>query len=194
MRLLMTMVAVTLAAIFAERLSTPSSAETSMEVQMADNSVPKNASHTDAEAFLSNALPAATAANPKYRTPGTDYDRRWLIKTITFSRAESGGVIVSLDEDFEDYRDGALVSRGTHEATFAIDDVTISPETADDVSEKGDRALGVLFQCVGAPCIDAVWDGQKSVSARTDIYVQDLSHRERILSAFRALQEKGVSR
>ena len=161
---------------------------------MADDSVPTFASQTDAEAFLSDALPAATAANPKYRTPGTDYDRRWLVKTITFPRAEGGGVIVSIDEDFEDYRDGALFSRGTHQARFTIDDVKISPETADDVSEKGEKALGVLFQCVGAPCVHSVWDGQQSVSARTDIYIQDSNQRERILSAFRALQEKGASR
>jgi hypothetical protein len=185
MRLLTTMIVVTLLAMLAEGFSTPSAA-----VQVADNSAPTFASQTHAEALLSGALPAATAANPKYRTPGTDYDRRWLIKTVTFSRAESG-VIVSTDEDFEDYRDGALVSRGTHQARFAIDDVKISPETASDVSEKGEKAMGVLFQCVGAPCIHAVWDGQQSVSARTDIYIQDSNQRERILSAFRALQEKG---
>lgn len=161
---------------------------------MADNAVPTFTSPTDAEAFLSHAVPAATAANPKYRTPGTDYDRRWLIKAITFSRAEGGGVIVSTDEDFEDYRAGALTSRGTHQARFAIDDVKILPETADDVSEKGEKAMGVLFQCVGAPCVHAVWDGQPSVSARTDIYIQDANQRERILSAFRALQNKGASR
>jgi hypothetical protein len=194
MRLLTMMVAVTLVATLAEGSSISSAAEATMEVQMADNLVPTFASRTDAEAFLSGALPAATAANPKYRTPGTDYDRRWLIKTITFSQAEGGGVIVSADEDFEDYRDGALVSRGTHQASFAIDDVRISPETADDVSEKGEKALGVLFQCVGAPCIRAVWDGHPSVSARTDIYIQDSNQRERILSAFRALQEKAASR
>jgi len=195
MRLLTTTIAVTLVAMPAGGHSTSSAAaEATMEVQMADNAVPTFTSPTDAEAFLSDAVPAATAANPKYRTPGTDYDRRWLIKAITFSRAEGGGVIVSTDEDFEDYRAGALASRGKHQARFAIDDVKISPETADDVSEKGEKAIGVLFQCLGAPCVHAVWDGQPSVSARTDIYIQDANQRERILSAFRALQNKGASR
>jgi hypothetical protein len=194
MSLLMMMIAVTLVATLAEGSSISSAAKATMEVQMADDLVPKFASQRDAEAFLSDALPAATAANPKYRTPGTDYDRRWLVRTITFSRAEGGGVIVSADEDFEDFRDGALVSRGTHQASFAIDDVKISPEAADDVSEKGEKALGVLFQCVGAPCIRAVWDGHPLASARTDIYIQDSNQRERILSAFRALQEKAASR
>jgi len=191
MGLLTTMIAVTLVAMLAEGSSISSAAEATVEVQMGDNPAPTFASQTDAEAFLSGALPAATAANPKYRTPGTDYDRRWPIKTVTFSRAEGDGVIVSTDEDFEDYRGGALVSRGTHQARFAIDDVKISPETTDDVSEKGEKARGVLFQCVGAPCVHAVWDGKQSVSARTDIYVQDSNQRERILSAFRVLQEKG---
>ena len=89
-------------------------------------------------------------------------------------RSQSGGLIVSTDEDFEDYRNGALISRGTHQATFAIDDVTISPETADqDTTENGEKAMGVIFRCVGAPCIQAVWDGQKSASAWTDIYLQE---------------------
>ena len=158
---------------------------------MADSSASTFASRADAEAFLSNALPAATAANPKYHTPGSDYDRRWLIKSITFSRAGGGGVIVSIDETFEDYRAGALVSQGTHQARFAIDDVTISPETADDESEKGGKAQGVLFQCVGAACIHAVWDGEPALSAKTDVYVQDANLRDGVLSAFRALQEKG---
>jgi len=158
---------------------------------MGDNSALTFASRADAEAFLAHALPAATAANPKYRTPGADYDRRWLIKSITFPRTEGGGVVVSIDETFEDYRDGALNSQGTHQARFAIDDVTISPETTDDISEKGEKAQGVLFQCVSAACIHAVWDGKPSLSARTDVYVQEANLRHRILSAFRALQEKG---
>ena len=88
-------------------------------------------------------------------------------------------MIVSTDEDIEDYRDGSLSSRGTHEATFAIDDVTVSPETSDqDTTESGEKAMGVIFRCVGAPCIEAVWDGQKSMSAWTDIYVQDAKSRD----------------
>ncbi len=165
-----------------------------MEVRLAENSASTFASRAQAETFLSGALPTATAANPKYRTPGADYDRRWLIKTVTFSRAEDGGVVVSLDEDFEDYRNGAIASRGAHEARFAIDDVAISFETTGDATERGEKAKGVLFQCSGAPCVHAVWDGKPSVSAKTDIYIQDASQRERILSAFQALQNKGASR
>ena len=190
MWLLMTMMAAALATTSAAGSWTPSTSKVSAQIRLAENSAPTFASEADAQAFLSTALPAATAANPKYHTPGTDYDRRWLIKTVTFSRADTGGIIISLDEDFEDYRGGGLASRGTHQARFAIDDVTISPETTDDLSDEGEKALGVLFQCAGAPCVHAVWDGKPSVSTRTDIYIQDANQRERILSAFRALKKE----
>jgi hypothetical protein len=162
------------------------------EVKLAD-AVQAFASKAEAEAFLSRAVPAATAANPEYRSPGKDVATRWLTKTIAFRQSQSGGPIVSTDEDIEEYRDGLLSSRGTHEATFAIDDVTASLETADqDRTESGEKAMGVIFRCVGAPCIEAVWDGQKSMSAWTDIYLQDAGSREQILAAFQALQ-KGAS-
>ena len=138
-----------------------------MEVRLAENSASTFASRAQAETFLSEALPAATAANPKYRTPGADYDRRWLIKTVTFSRAEDGGVVVSLDEDFEDYRNGAIASRDAHEARFAIDDVAISLETTDDATERGEKAKGVLFQCIGRP-LRPRGLGRKAVGQRQD--------------------------
>ena len=50
------------------------------------------------------ALPAATAANPKYRSQGSDLERRWLTKEIEFHRGENGGLTVSTRESFEDYR------------------------------------------------------------------------------------------
>ncbi len=148
------------------------------------------ASASQAEIFLRRALPAATAANPKYRSPGSGLERRWLTKQIAFHRGDKGGVIVSTRETFADYRAGALTSEGTHEATFAIDDVKISEEVTDDVAESGGKARGVLFRCVGAPCIQAVWSGAKSVSASTDIYVQDAARRNQVLAAFRALRRK----
>lgn len=188
MRLSKTIVATLLAA-YSGEFSTPSTAEAPLEVQMADNSAPPFASQAHAEAYLSEALPAATAANPKYRTPGTDYDRRWLTKSITFSAADDGGVAMSSDEVFEDYRNGAIASRGTHETRLALGDVEISLETADDLTEHGEKALGILFKCVGAACIHAVWDGKPSLSDRTDIYIQDAGQREKILSAFHALQK-----
>ena len=70
MRLLTRMIAVALETILAAGSWPPSMAKASTEGRMAENAVPAFASSADAEAFLSDALPAATAANPKYRTPG----------------------------------------------------------------------------------------------------------------------------
>jgi hypothetical protein len=152
------------------------------------------ASPSEAEVYLRRTLPSATAANPKYRTPGADYARRWLTKAISFHKRENGGIVVSTREIFEDTRHDARGSEGTHESTFAVDDVKISDESADDIAESGEKARGVLFRCIGAPCIRAVWSGQKSLSAQTDIYIQDTARRERILAAFRTLQRKAKSR
>lgn len=168
---------------------------TASELKLADAAAQPLASRADAEAFLSQDVPTATSANPKYRSPGKNAATRWLTRTIAFSQSQGGGVIVSTDEDIEDYRNGSLSSRGTHEATFAIDDVTVSPETSDrDTTESGEKAMGVIFRCVAAPCIEAVWDGKKSMSAWTDIYVQDAKSREQILAAFRALQKRASSK
>ena len=148
-------------------------------------------SRAEAEAYLKRAVPAATEANPKFRSPGSDVLRRWLTRSVAFHASDDGGVIVSTSETFEDFRDGSLSGRGTHEAEFAMDDVRVSPETTDDVTESGEKAQGVVFTCVGAPCIHAVWDGQKSVAASTDIYLQDAARRDEILAAFQALRRKG---
>jgi hypothetical protein len=151
------------------------------------------ASRSEAEAFLSAALPAATAANPSYRTPGTDYSRRWLNKTTAFENNAAGGVVVSTDEIFEDFRNGVRFNQGTHQASFPIDAVAISLESTDDTTESGAKARGVLFKCPDAPCIEATWDGRKSMSGSTDIYIQDPDQRDKIFAAFRALQGKSGS-
>ena len=165
------------------------------EVKMADSDDTSFASRAQAEAFLSHAVPAATAANPKYRSPGEDVLTQWLTKSVSFREAEGGGVIVSTHETNDQYRNGAIVKPGTHEATFATDDVTVSLETSDqDVTEDGEKAKGVLFRCIGAPCIEAVWDGQKSMSAWTDIYLQEPKSRAQIFAAFQALQRKPAAR
>lgn len=158
---------------------------------MANASSSPFGSAAEAEAFLSGAVPAATTANPRYRSPNSDVETRWLTRTISFKRSGSGGVIVSTDEEVEGYRDGVQSSKQGHQATFAIDDVAISLErSAQDTTAAGEKARGVMFRCAGAPCIDAVWDGKPSRSAWTDIYVNDPAERERIFDAFRALQSK----
>ena len=146
-------------------------------------------SSREAGAYLARALPAATETNPKYRSPGSDALRRWRTLSAGFHDGEDG-VIVSTREAFEDYRNGALSGGGTHEAAFAIDDVRVSDETADDLTESGEKAQGILFTCLRAPCISAVWDGEKSMADKTDIYIQDAAERAHILAAFQALRRK----
>jgi len=165
------------------------------EFHVADNPSPSFASKAEAEAFLKRALPAATAANPRYRSPKGGVETRWLTKSISFDLNNAGGVVVSTDEEFEEYRGGTLKSRGTHEAKFALDEVTISLETSPaDTTDAGEKALGVIFKCLGAPCIEATWNGKASMSASTDIYLQNAAAREQILAAFQALQNKPSAR
>jgi hypothetical protein len=63
-----------------------------------------------------------------------DVETPWLTETIGFKDDASGGGGVSTDESFEDYRDGALSARRTHEAAFAIDEVAISEGSTDDIA------------------------------------------------------------
>ncbi len=196
MRVFTTGSAAPLLAAFGLSAMSPVSTTTALasEVKLAD-AAQAFASKAEAEAFLSRAVPAATAANPEYRSPGKDVATRWLAKTIAFRESQSGGLIVSTDEDIEEYRNGSLKSRGMHQATFPIDDVTVSLETSDqDTTEGGEKAMGVIFRCVGAPCIQAVWDGKKSTSAWTDIYLQEAGSRNQILAAFQALQKSASSK
>ncbi len=160
------------------------------DLKLADNARQTFADAAEHEAFLAHALPAATAASPAYRTPGTDYDRRWLIQSIAFRHGEGGGLIVSIKETFEDYRNGAVSSHGAHDAEFALDSVAISLETTDDLTRSGEKAEGVVVKCIDAPCIEQVWYGKKSIGPQTDIYVQDKKQRERILAAFQSLQKR----
>ena len=170
---------------------TPSFAAAASEVRVAENASPSFASKAEAQAFLKRALPAATAANPMYKSPNSDVVTRWLTKSISFTHDRTGGVIVSTDEEFDQYRGGALKSRGTHQAKFALDDVTISLEASPtDTTETGEQARGVVFKCAGPPCIAAVWNGKASMSASTDVYLQDAASREQILAAFQSLRSK----
>ena len=176
-------------------VETHASPASPLKTRMVDNAMKSAtaglfASSAEAEAFLTRVLPAATVANLKYRSPGSDAETRWLTKTITFQTNRNGGVVASMHESMDQYSGGVLTSQGTHDATFAIDDVKISEEIGDDVAENGERARGVMFRCVGSPCIQAVWGGEKSVSASTDIFIQDATQRGQILVAFQALQRK----
>jgi hypothetical protein len=159
------------------------------EAQGTENAPFANSAET--EAYLTATVPEAVAANPKYRAKVTGALTRWTLKSIAFGKTPDDSVEVSTDESFEEYR-GGKVTPGTHRARFPIDDVTVENEVSDfDTTESGAPALGVIFRCKGAPCIHANWNGDDSMSAWTDIYIDDAKTRERVLAAFQALKSPG---
>jgi hypothetical protein len=149
-------------------------------------------SRKDAEDFLARTLPLATAANPKYYSKTDKVETRWLTKSIEFHDDAPGhGRQVSTDEEFTEVRKG-VATPGTHQAVFSLGDVNISMETSDtDVTEAGEPALGIIFNCAAPKCIQAKWSGAASLADGTDIYLQDATLRGRILAAFEFLQASG---
>jgi len=149
-------------------------------------------SRKDAEDFLARTLPLATAANPKYYAKTDRAETRWLTKSIEFHDGPPAhGIQVSTDEEFTEVRAG-VATPGTHQAVFSLGDVNISMETSDtDVTETGEPALGIIFNCAAPKCIQAKWSGQASPSDATDIYLADATLRARILAAFEFLKSSG---
>jgi len=149
-------------------------------------------SRKEAEDFLARTLPLATAANPKYVSKADKVQTVWLTKSIAFGDGPPGhGIQVATDEEFTEIRAG-VPTPGTHQAVFSLGDVNISMETSDtDVTEAGEPALGIIFNCVAPKCIQAKWSGQTSPSDSTDIYLQDATLRVRILAAFEFLKSSG---
>jgi hypothetical protein len=146
-------------------------------------------SRDEAEAYLAKALPLATAANPKYRSQGGVLTQ-WLTKSIAFAPSRNpNGLSVAMSEEILDFRNGVQVRKGAHEAQFLIEDVRVSELTdSKDLTETGERARGIIFNCLHGKCISATWDGAPSPSDWTDISIQDPQTRANILSAFQALK------
>jgi hypothetical protein len=149
-------------------------------------------SRKDAEDFLARTLPLATAANPKYYAKADKVETRWLTKSIEFhDGAAAHGIQISTDEEFTEVRAG-VATPGTHQAVFSLGEVNISMEASGtDVTEAGEPALGIIFNCAAPKCIQAKWSGQASRSDSTDIYLQDPALRARILAAFEFLKSSG---
>ena len=149
-------------------------------------------SRKDAEDFLARTLPLATAANPKYYAKTDKAETRWLTKSIEFQDGPPArGIQVSTNEEFTEVRAG-VATPGTHQAVFSLGVVNISMETSDtDVTQAGEPALGIIFNCAAPKCIEAKWSGQASSSDWTDIYLQDATLRARILAAFEFLKSSG---
>jgi hypothetical protein len=147
------------------------------------------ASKEDAEAFLAKTLPLATAANPKYRGEAGALTQ-WLTKEVTFGPGKTpSGISIRMSEAVLDFRNGALASTGSHEVQFQIEDVSVSVlKDSPDLTEAGEQGQGVIFHCASANCVSHKWNGAPSSADSTDISIQDLAMRDKILAAFQALK------
>jgi hypothetical protein len=131
-----------------------------------------------AEKFLAEALPAATAANPKFRT-GEGVLSAWITRTVKFEDAKgSNDVIVSMSEDALEFRNGAQT------ATVAITE----RRDLGTIAETGEPAMSVMFQCNAGKCIRAAYDGKPADVDMTDISIQDAAARAKVLAAFQMLK------
>ncbi len=145
-------------------------------------------SRMDAEAFLARELPIATAANPNYRGKDDGVETQWLTKSVRFSDAPDGGVVVAMDEEFTEIRASGR-KPGTHDARFSLRDVNISTRTDEtQLTPSGEPAMAVIFNCAAPKCVHAKWNGEASTSDWTDISIQDPFVRGRILAAFEYLK------
>jgi hypothetical protein len=149
------------------------------------------ASRKDAEEFLAQHLPSATAANPKYRSENAGNETAWITKTIKFGPGENGsGTLVSMSEEILEFHEGVRVATGSHEVAFLIEDVKIAERTdSTDRTETGDAALGIIFNCNSGKCIQSSYGGKPSTTDWADIYIQETSMRGKILKAFEALKQ-----
>jgi hypothetical protein len=154
------------------------------------------ASKEDAEAFLAQYLPIATNSNPKYRSGNGDVETQWITKAINFGTDEnSNGIRVSMSEEVLEFRNGVRSAIASHQAEFSVEDVKISErEDSTDITENGEIALGIIFNCNSGKCIRTTYNGEPSRADWTDIYIQDASLRGRILKAFETLKRASGER
>jgi len=143
-----------------------------------------------AQAFLARNLPIATAANPRYRSGQPGVALAWITRAIKFGAAgESSALSVSMSEDVLEFRNGLRSATGAHEVAFSLADVEISElRDSGDVTESGEKAVGVIFRCKSGKCIRSVRDGAETSVDWTDISLQDDTMRANVLAAFHVLQ------
>jgi hypothetical protein len=151
------------------------------------------ATRQGAEEFLAHALPTATAANPRYRSDRQGVTMAWITKSIKFGPSKTpNGRLASMSEEALEFHDGVRAATGAHDVEFAIEDVTISARTdSGTLTEKGEPGFAVIFNCNQGQCIRSVRDGVSSLEAMTDISIQDVATRDKILKAFLAVQQAG---
>lgn len=144
-----------------------------------------------AEAALARLLPLATAGNPKYRSAGGEELTAWLTKSVRFAPSgRPGGIAIVMSEEAIVFRNGVQTAVNTHEAAFAIEDVEISEYAYPaDVTETGEKAIGVLIKCDSGKCIRSKWNGEEAAADQSDLYVYDAALRAKILKAFHILKK-----
>lgn len=141
-----------------------------------------------AMAYISATLPGATTANPTYLTKSNGAETRWLTDEVSFATDEAGAVTVTMREHFVATKEGKTVE-AKHEARFAAADVNIGPYLeVGDVTPAKSAAIGIAFACKTRGCVAALWGDAASKADNTDVYVQDVATRDRLLAAFRRLQ------
>jgi len=141
-----------------------------------------------AQSYLARILPKATAANPRYRSGAGEELTAWLTQSVHFAPSPRG-LSIAMSEKALVYRDGAQTAVNTHEAAFAITDVQILEYSyPSDTTEKGEKAIGILFKCKIGNCVHSMWNGAASDKAETDLSLNDSVARRRILRAFWILQ------
>jgi hypothetical protein len=145
----------------------------------------------DAQNFLARSLPIATAKNPRYRSDQAGVAMAWITKDVKFAPDKTAnGILVSMSEEVLEFRNGAQSATGSHQVEFSIGDVKIS-ERRDgaDLTESGEIALGIIFNCRSGKCIRSTYNGQPSSVDWTDISIQDDALRGQILKAFEAVHQ-----
>ena len=151
-------------------------------------------SRAAAESYIAHALPAATAANPKYKDPNGDLETQWLTQSVTFGKSREGGIQLHMRELVLKYRGDKVVSKGIHSADFPIDVTGVGLISAAWTQvDLLDAAVGILFKCPNDPCIGTHRDGKASIEQQTDITISDRAMLAKLYSAFRALlQSSGL--
>jgi hypothetical protein len=154
-----------------------------MAILSATASAQEFPSRAEAMDYIKEALPTATAANPSYLTKSSGAKTTWVTDEVSFAAD-----VVTMREHFAATKDGKTVE-ARHEARFSVADVHIGPYIeVGDVTPTGAAAIGIAFACRTAGCVSAIWGDKPSHADSTDVYVQDLATRDRLLAAFRRLQ------
>jgi hypothetical protein len=154
------------------------------------------ASKEEAQDYLARQLPIATAANPRYRSGGDGLEMAWITQEVKFSPATaSGGTRVSMSEAIFEFHNGERGAAGRHDVEFVLEDVKIS-ERRDgaEVTASGEKALGVIFNCLSGKCIRSAYNEHPAPVDWTDISIQDDAARGRILKAFQTIQQAAGAR